>query len=166
MDRKRLAIHEAGHAIVARCKGMKVTAIIIDDLDIGAATWTHFRTAGSWENKLALSLAGMLAEECLLGDHDPQLCITHEQDAAVAAIQVGVAKGSLEGAAILGMDADAVLKSGLPGAENAKALIERTKLSTKAILMLNKDKLGRLSELLLERGRCWFDDPDVVDILG
>ena len=152
MDRDRLAVHEAGHALFARCRGMRVTAMIIDDPDTGAATWTQFAKEPTLGDRIGLALAGMVAEEMLLGSHDSTLCKTDEQDAAVAAIRDGLEKGALDRASINGIDADTILSSGIPGVQEAKSLIERTKLNVKAVLSLHEDNLKRISEVLARKG--------------
>lgn len=77
-DTKIAAVHEAGHAIMNKLVGRKVSKISIQAYSsgIGGMTITdadcknnHFETESSLRDELKIFLAGMVAEEIIFGEH-------------------------------------------------------------------------------------------------
>jgi hypothetical protein len=67
--REKLAVHEAGHAIVGRELGIDVLRVTVSDGERGHCHYgqTHTDTLSALRSRLTMSVAGKIAEEIAVG---------------------------------------------------------------------------------------------------
>jgi hypothetical protein len=65
--RRRLAVHESAHAVVANCLGREVRTVTIKPRRNGNSGYCQLADQGDFEQDLLIGLAGTIAESLLQG---------------------------------------------------------------------------------------------------
>lgn len=169
--RKRVAVHEAGHALAACEVGDEVQAVELGD---GAAHQgaTHRQTrAGNSkytpaERYILVAVAGYTSERLVYGDRDPNLCDTDSNRAwEAAAGSLALAAGDHDEIARqqqLHRDRIPLQNTLWPQRQEAAILIARLEAECARMLGCRRKDLETLAAHLDEHGRC--DGADIPAI--
>lgn len=169
--RRRLAVHEAGHALAARAVGDEVEAVEVGDgsAHLGA-TDRQTREGHSQytpaERFILVAVAGYTAERLLYGERDSNLCDTDTNQAwEAAAGSLAIAAGNQVEVARqqqLHREGTPVQNTRWPQREEAAQLIARLEVECARLLAAQRQDLETLAAHLDEHGRC--DGTDIPAI--
>lgn len=145
--RRRIAIHEAGHAIVSRivCPEKKITKVSInaDAVSMGKAVIesdSNSLTENSLKERLAVLFAGRNAERLLLGDHSAGCSSDIAQAKTIAAYMIDdLAMGEL-------------------GVTTIMDLLQEADQKAADILSQYKTELSHIADQLCKRGTIMGSD--------
>lgn len=170
-ERRRIAVHEAGHALLAELSGRRVSvaSILRRSEALGLVSHVdaeerHLHTPSQAIGLVRIALAGMVAEEVELGDASSG--ITSDLAAAttiaaqlVGAMGAGGSRLSLEAAHVPGA---ANLVAKVLGDEASRAAAERiiadAEAATRAIVMAHHTTLLEIAEALMTRDELSGDE--------
>ena len=169
---RRVAIHEAGHVVVAHNTPYDaVTRVTIEPRSNGAGGFTRFRpsddqaTSGLLTRdylaaRLAVLLGGQAAERHLLGEETLSTGASADVQQARRQAEDMIASWGL-GEAIYGPDLGAAAQDALD--DEVGAVLRAATARAREIVREHEDQLRRLTQALVERGT--IDGPDIVACL-
>lgn len=157
----RIAVHEAGHAVAVLALGVDT----LDRVDLDAAlTWTappQGWTLADVEGRLTMQLAGMAAEEALLGEHSAG-CTLDLREACNLASSIHAAWG-MGASGVLALPADMVLRERRTR-EAVEATLAAAHGRARALVETHRDAIARVAEALVERR--YLDAEEVREVIG
>jgi ATP-dependent Zn protease len=163
-ERRRIAIHEAGHAVVAELAGRRVTvaSVLRRAHALGLVSHTdpderQLQTAADARALITVAMAGLVAEELELGE--PSTGVAADLQAAtqlaaqlVGAMGVGGSRLSLDAAITAGAsNLSAKVLADPPSREAAERCLAEAEHRARALLVNHRDTLVSVADALYER---------------
>lgn len=167
--KRRVAVHEAGHAVLARHVSDTIHNVEISDGSRfnGATRRTTFMGETQYtstERFILVALAGFLAEQLVFGDCDENYCFTDQDQAWEAAAGHVVITNPAELAKLQAMSEQGIRVQDSQWARLPEAIsvFQRLEAECRAILAINRPDLDALTAHLEQYGRC--EGQDIIAI--
>lgn len=158
---RRIAVHEAGHAVAVLALGVDT----LDRVDLDAAlTWTappEGWTLADVEGRITMLLAGMSAEDLLLGEHSAG-CSMDLREACNLASSIHAAWG-MGASGVLALPADMVLRERRTR-EAVDATLTTAHQRARALVEQHRHAIARVADALVERR--YLDADEVRAVIG
>jgi cell division protease FtsH len=172
-DRRRIAYHEGGHALVAWAVGSTVSVEKVSIVSRGhslGTTWSlpredqRVRTRTQYGEDLATTLAGRASEQLVFGDPSGASATDLARAGALArhmVVELGMSEAL--GPLVLGAGAKSE-ETATQADREVRRLLDEADTRATAVLTLHRAVLDRLAEWLLERET--LDQHELEELLG
>jgi ATP-dependent Zn protease len=165
----RVAIHEAGHGLIARHVGNQVDSLSIRSgpgYD-GAARHSTFEGTTKYtmpERFILTSVAGYMAERLMLGDNDPTMCHSDRENAWQGAVGqcIGEDAEAFASAERLWNGRVPIDDPRWPNSEDAKKLVADMERECYRLLEGQRTELERLATHLEAHQECHGEDIEAI----